>query len=113
LVAEIKQFYDEYPLVDSLAQPKGSKDLAQQGYFRAEQTFNEQLGAQSSQFLDVMAKTIHKYGGDIVQFVGNSIVAIWPRKLFTRRVIEGVDDERVRRDRIEEDSNVIVGRKAV
>jgi hypothetical protein len=60
-----------------------------------------------------MAKTIHKYGGDIVQFVGNSIIAIWPRKLFTRRVNAGVEDERTRKDRIEEDSNVIVGRKAV
>jgi len=59
-----------------------------------------------------MAKIIHKYGGDIVQFVGNSIIAIWPRKLFSK-MIENIEDERLRRDRIDEDSNVIVGRKAV
>ena len=26
-----------------------------------------------------MSKAIHKYGGDIVQFIGNSLIAIWPR----------------------------------
>ena len=26
-----------------------------------------------------MSKTIHKYGGDIVQFIGNSMIALWPR----------------------------------
>ena len=47
-----------------------------------------------------------------MQFVGNSIIAIWPRKLFSK-MIENIEDERLRRDRIDEDSNVIVGRKAV
>ena len=26
-----------------------------------------------------MSKVIHKYGGDIVHFLGNSLVAVWPR----------------------------------
>jgi hypothetical protein len=62
--------------------------------------------------MDIMSKTIHKYGGDIVQFVGNSLIAMWPRQLFSK-YIDDIEDERVRKDRIEEDSNVIVGRKAV
>jgi len=51
-----------------LGKPKGSKDnsISAQGYFKSEQIFNETLGERSSKFLDIMAKTIHKYGGDIV-----------------------------------------------
>ena len=33
----------------------------------------------SNRFLEIMSKAIHKYGGDIVQFIGNSLIAIWPR----------------------------------
>lgn len=33
-----------------------------------------------------MSKTIHKYGGDIVQFLGNSLIAVWPRKLVNKNV---------------------------
>jgi hypothetical protein len=59
-----------------------------------------------------MSKTIHKYGGDIVQFLGNSLIAVWPRKLFNKN-LDQIVNERVRKDRIEEDSDVIVCRKAV
>lgn len=57
-----------------------------------------------------MSKTIHKYGGDIVQFLGNSLIAVWPRG-YVGRFGEEFDNERVKRDRLEEDSDVIVGRK--
>ena len=59
-----------------------------------------------------MSKTIHKYGGDIVQFLGNSLIAVWPRKLVNKNV-DYIQNEKVKKDRIEEDSNIIVGRKAV
>lgn len=41
-----------------------------------------------------MSKAIHKYGGDIVQFIGNSIIAIWPRKdPLGDSTVEGKDDD--------------------
>ena len=32
----------------------------------------------SSQFLEVASSVLNKYGGDLIQFLGYSIVAIWP-----------------------------------
>lgn len=41
-----------------------------------------------------MSKTIHKYGGDIVQFIGNSLIAIWPRSdPLGESSFEGKEDE--------------------
>jgi class 3 adenylate cyclase len=118
-VAEIKKFYEQSPTTmtqgGSQSATKGHFKTDQQlssGTFKSEQVFNEQLGQKSSQFLDIMSKTIHKYGGDIVQFLGNSLIAVWPRKLFNKN-IDKIENERVRKDRIEEDSNIIVCRKAV
>ena len=73
LVAEIKRFYERSPT--TMAQ--GGSQSATKGKFKhdeqlssgthmSEQLFNEQLGLQSTRFLDIMSKTIHKYGGDIV-----------------------------------------------
>jgi hypothetical protein len=58
-----------------------------------------------------MSKTIHKYGGDIVQFLGNSLVAIWPRG-YVGKFGQVIEDDSLRKDKIEEDSSLIVGRKA-
>lgn len=64
LVAEIKNFYDqEYRLK----------------HFLNDYDYNEYLAILSNRFLEIMSKTIHKYGGDIIQFLGNSLIAIWPR----------------------------------
>ena len=32
----------------------------------------------SGQFLEVTASILNKYGGDLIQFLGYSLVAIWP-----------------------------------
>jgi len=58
-----------------------------------------------------MSKTIHKYGGDIVQFLGNSLIAIWPRG-YVGKFGQVIEDNNLRKDRAEEDSNLIVCRKA-
>ena len=55
----------------------------------------------SNRFLEIMSKTIHKYGGDIIQFLGNSLIAVWPRKN------QGFDDLDP-----EQDYETIVARKA-
>jgi len=64
MVAEIKQFYDK----------KNQKFTKQ----RSEQRTNEKLAEASNQFLELTSKIVHKYGGDILQFLGNSLIAIWP-----------------------------------
>ena len=66
MVAEIKNFYDN-------GSPKDSK-LAS---IRTEQQMNEHLASVSNRFLEMMSKTVHKYGGDVIQFLGNSLVAVW------------------------------------
>lgn len=53
----------------------------------------------SNKFLDIMTKTIHKYGGDVIQFLGNSLIAVWPRKAL------GVNNK-------EEENDITVARKA-
>ena len=62
LVAEFTSFYDE------------AKALQ----FNEVKSYNEHLVALSSQFLEVVSATLQKYGGDLIQFMGYSLVAIWP-----------------------------------
>ena len=51
MVAEIKNFYDQsYRLKN----------------FLNDQDYNEHLANISNRFLEIMGKTIHKYGGDII-----------------------------------------------
>jgi hypothetical protein len=46
--------------------------------------------------------------------MGNSLIVVWPRDHVDMLVgSQGVIDEAVRRDRLEEDSHVMVARKAV
>jgi len=59
--------------------------------------------------LERISRTIHKYGGDIIQFMGNSLIAVWPRGYLTR--FEHESDSQSKR-RAEEDSDIIVCRKA-
>ncbi len=44
---------------------------------RSEHITNEKLAEDANHFLELTSKAIHKYGGDIVQFLGNSLIAIW------------------------------------
>ena len=39
---------------------------------------NENLAALSSSFLEIVILTLYKYGGDLIQFFGHSLIAIWP-----------------------------------
>ncbi|CDW76061.1 ph domain containing protein [Stylonychia lemnae] len=64
IVAEIKNFYDQ---------------SHRHKFFNSDQSYNEHLANLSNRFLEIMSKAIHKYGGDIVQFIGNSMIALWPR----------------------------------
>jgi class 3 adenylate cyclase len=44
---------------------------------RSEHITNENLAQDANQFLELTSKIIHKYGGDILQFLGNSLIALW------------------------------------
>ena len=62
LVAEYTNFYDEATELE----------------FGNQKFFNEHLAAKSSKFLEVVSACLEKYGGDLIQFMGYSLVAIWP-----------------------------------
>ena len=62
LVAEIVNFYDQ----------------TKAGEFSDCIGFNEYMATISGQFLEITASTLNKYGGDLIQFLGYSLVAIWP-----------------------------------
>ena len=63
LVAEFTNFYNESKALD----------------FNETKSFNEHLVSQSSQFLEIISSCLSKYGGDLIQFMGYSLVAIWPQ----------------------------------
>lgn len=65
LVAEMKNFYDT---------PLNKKVIASAS---SEHQTNEDLANASDRFLGIMSKSIHKYGGDVIQYLGNSLVAVW------------------------------------
>ncbi len=44
---------------------------------RSEQITNENWAQDANNFLELTSKIIHKYGGDILQFLGNSLIALW------------------------------------
>ncbi len=52
MVAEIKNFYDS-------GMPNGDR-------FTNEQSINERHASVSNRFLEIMSKTVHKYGGDVI-----------------------------------------------
>ena len=62
LVAEIINFYDQ----------------TKAGEFSDCIGFNEYMATISGQLLEITASTLNKYGGDLIQFLGYSLVAIWP-----------------------------------
>jgi hypothetical protein len=64
-----------------------------------ENRLNEELATSSDRFLEVMSKSVHKYGGDIVQYLGNSLVAVWyPFKEKAEKRVEFEDDIGSRRE---------------
>ena len=63
LVAEFTNFYDEAKALELTEQKQ----------------YNEYLVTQSSQFLEIISASLQKYGGDLIQFMAYSLVAIWPR----------------------------------
>lgn len=64
MVAELRNFYDSTMIID--------------GEFVDEQSYNESLWNFSHNFLQVFSSTLNKYSGDIIQFLGTSLIAIWP-----------------------------------
>lgn len=63
LVTEFTNFYDEQKALE---------------FNNMEKPFNEYLVSLSSQFLEIVSANLKKYGGDLIQFMGYSLVAIWP-----------------------------------
>jgi hypothetical protein len=64
LVAELRNFYDAAKIID--------------GEYPDEQAYNEHLWGLSHNFLLVMSSTLNKFSGDLIQFTGTSLIAIWP-----------------------------------
>ena len=62
LVAEFTNFYEETTELE----------------FGNSKLYNEHLVQKSSKFLEVVSSCLEKYGGDLIQFMGYSLVAIWP-----------------------------------
>jgi hypothetical protein len=72
MVIEIKNFY-QYPFaMTPLKDPKTGEAIT-------ESLFNERLTVESERFLELTSRIIHRYGGDLLQFLGNSLIAVWPR----------------------------------
>ena len=61
--------------------------------------YNEHLASVSNLFLEKMTKHVHKYGGDIISFLGNSMIIVWPRGCYPK------EDK-------DEDNDLIIARKA-
>ena len=40
---------------------------------------NEELAFVINEYMEGMVKNITKYGGDIIKFVGDAIIVLWPR----------------------------------
>ena len=62
---------------------------------------NEELAFVINRYMEGMAKNLAKYGGDIIKFVGDAMIVMWPRA-------KGGDI-----DGNEADENVTVIRKAI
>jgi adenylate cyclase 10 len=61
---------------------------------------NEELAFVINRYMEGMAKNLAKYGGDIIKFVGDAMIVMWPRSKTS------IDDN-------EADENVTVIRKAI
>lgn len=61
MVAELRNFYDSEKTIDG-----------------EEALLNETLIDIAGQFLEITTSFLNKYGGDLIQFMGTSLVAIWP-----------------------------------
>ena len=62
LVAEFTNFYDENAELE----------------YSDQKHFNEYLVQKSNKFLEIVSSCLEKYGGDLIQFMGYSLVAVWP-----------------------------------
>lgn len=51
---------------------------------------NEELAFVINRYMEGMVKNFSKYGGDIIKFVGDAMIVMWPEE---RSNIGGVEDE--------------------
>ncbi len=61
---------------------------------------NEELAFCINRYMEGMVKNLGKYGGDIIKFVGDAMIVMWPRRKYNP-------------DDIEEDDKITVIRKAI
>ena len=64
LVAELQYFYDQFN--------NSNGDCID------EQSLNEQLQGVCHNFLEIFTSVLNKYNGDLIQFLGTSLIAVWP-----------------------------------
>jgi adenylate cyclase 10 len=76
---------------------------------------NEELAFCINRYMEGMVKNLSKFGGDIIKFVGDAMIVMWPRKMnnnFKHKEKEiGLEEEEVIMD--EEDEKVHIIRKAI
>lgn len=58
---------------------------------------NEELAFCINRYMEGMVKNLAKFGGDIIKFVGDAMIVMWPRKKLSDNEEEdsNVDDEKV------------------
>ena len=57
---------------------------------------NEELSFVINRYMEGMVKNLSKFGGDIIKFVGDAMIVMWPRKSkFNQGDEEQDDDEKV------------------
>jgi class 3 adenylate cyclase len=61
---------------------------------------NEELAFCINRYMEGMVKNLAKFGGDIIKFVGDAMIVMWPRRKFSP-------------DDTEEDDKITVIRKAI
>ena len=49
---------------------------------------NEELSFVINRYMEGMAKNLSKYGGDIIKFVGDAMIVMWPRAFNDYRLTE-------------------------
>ena len=69
---------------------------------------NEELAFCINRYMEGMVKNLAKFGGDIIKFVGDAMIVMWPRK---SKVIK-MNDSNVD-SKIDDDEKVLLIRKAI
>ena len=69
---------------------------------------NEELAFCINRYMEGMVKNLAKFGGDIIKFVGDAMIVMWPRKSKVMQLNNNQEGSK-----IDEDEKVLLIRKAI